>query len=410
MDEKRGFAIKDALEDKKTAPLQQEKCTEQEAGQEQPQMTEADEPVSARDAWHAKQQKAAGAAGYAAAGTQTLQNGQVYYGSKPPKPKNGRNKALLIFGCILLGVLLLAILVKCGSDGEDDVYRSGADDIEEDYIGVLHIEGEITEDGDTYNQAYILDALDGMINNDSNRAMLLYVNTPGGGVYESDEVYLKIKEYQQKTHRPVYAYMASQATSGGYYISAPADKIVANRNCWTGSIGVTIGTLFDASELLEKYGIKTNTITSGEHKDMGSAVKTLTKEEKQIWQELIDESYEQFIDVVAEGRGLSTVEVRRLADGRIYSAKQAKENKLIDEVIDTYEAAQDKMQSELHLEDCEFYDFAYEPADDLLSNFVESAEKLLSAKDKQGELAALTGILERQNEDVKLQYMCEIVK
>ncbi len=81
------------------------------------------------------------------------------------------------------------------------------------------------------------------MDNSDNEALMLYVDTPGGGVYESDELYLKIKEYQETTERPVYAYFASQATSGGYYISASADRITANRNCRTGSIGVTMGTL-----------------------------------------------------------------------------------------------------------------------------------------------------------------------
>ena len=89
-----------------------------------------------------------------------------------------------------------------------------------------------------------------MAEDDRNKGMILYVNTPGGSVYASDELYLKIKDYQETTGRPVYSSMQSQATSGGYYISAPCDKIIANRNCWTGSIGVTMGTFIDISGLL----------------------------------------------------------------------------------------------------------------------------------------------------------------
>lgn len=110
--------------------------------------------------------------------------------------------------------------------------------------------------------------------------MILFVNSPGGGVYESDELYLKIKEYQEQTECPVYAVMGSMAASGGYYISAPADKIVANRNTWTGSIGVTIGTLYDISGLLEQYGVKTETITAGRNKAMGSSVEPMTEEQE----------------------------------------------------------------------------------------------------------------------------------
>lgn len=388
MDEKRDFVIKDALD--KDASVEVDHTAE---------------PVRARDAWHEKQRQ---------------QTGTVYYGGRSSKTsgnttgrasgKAGKShKAIWIFLGILLVLILLAILVKCSS-GSDNPYDSGAGSISDDYIGVLHIEGEITAEGDTYNQEYVIDALDGMIDNDNNKALLLYINTPGGGVYESDETYLKIREYQKKTKRPVYAYMASQATSGGYYISAPSDRIMANRNCWTGSIGVTIGTLIDASELLEKYGIKTNTITSGAHKDMGSSVKKLTKEERQIWQELVDEAYEQFVSIVAEGRALPVAEVKRMADGRIYSAKQAKESKLIDDVVNTYEDAQKKMKQELHLQDCEFYDFEYEAESDFLSSLIESTERLASMKEKSSDLAALTEIMDRQNQGPQLQYLCEMVK
>ena len=94
-----------------------------------------------------------------------------------------------------------------------------------------------------------------MARDDNNKGIVLYLNTPGGSVYASDELYFAIRDYQEKTKRPVYAAMQSMAASGGYYISAPCDKIYANRNCFTGSIGVTMGSYYDISELLDKYGI-----------------------------------------------------------------------------------------------------------------------------------------------------------
>ena len=123
-----------------------------------------------------------------------------------------------------------------------------------------------------------------MIDDGENKGMILYLDTPGGSVLASDELYFKIKEYQKKTKRPVYASMQSMAASGGYYISAPCDKIIANRNCWTGSIGVTLGTMYDVSELLDKIGVKTNTITSGENKAMGSSVEKMSREQREIFQ------------------------------------------------------------------------------------------------------------------------------
>lgn len=108
-----------------------------------------------------------------------------------------------------------------------DQNKTEAASIHENHIAVLYIEGTIGDSDENYNQQYILENIDSMIENDSNEGLMLYVDTPGGGVYESDEVYLKIREYQKETKRPVYAYFASQATSGGYYISAPSDKILA---------------------------------------------------------------------------------------------------------------------------------------------------------------------------------------
>ena len=127
---------------------------------------------------------------------------------KPPR-------SLLVFGSILAGLLLLGILLKITGFSGPDQNKTEAASIHEDHIAVLYIEGTIGDSDENYNQQYILENIDSMIENDSNEGLMLYVDTPGGGVYESDEVYLKIREYQKETKRPVYAYFASQATSGG---------------------------------------------------------------------------------------------------------------------------------------------------------------------------------------------------
>ena len=218
---------------------------------------------------------------------------------------------------------------------------SGDSNIElpnKDFVGVINIEGEIgasssnslTSDS-TYNHDFYLKYIEKMEKSDKNKGILLYVDSPGGAVYESDEMYLKLMEYKEKTKRPIWAYFASQACSGGYYISMAADKIYANRNCWTGSIGVIVS-LTNCKKLYDKLGIKEIDITSGKNKAMGSQGLELTIEQRGILQSLVDEAYDQFVGIVADGRKMDKSAVKKIADGRIYSAKQAKEINLVDEV------------------------------------------------------------------------------
>lgn len=207
-----------------------------------------------------------------------------------------------------------------------------------DFIGVINIEGTIGASSATswasssiYNHDLYMNYIDQMETASNNKGILLYVDSPGGAVYESDEIYLKLMEYKEATGRPVWAYFAGQACSGGYYISMAADKIYANRNCWTGSIGVIVS-LLNCKGLYDKLGIKEVDITSGENKSMGSAGINMTKEQQEIFQGLVDEAYDQFVGIVCNGRGMDEETVREIADGRIYSAKQALENGLVDEI------------------------------------------------------------------------------
>jgi len=273
-------------------------------------------------------------------------------------------KALIIIGAVI--VFLAIMTAGCSSilNSSDDP-NEVVTDFDHDYIGTIYVQDTIDEYGTgLYNHQYLLNAIDAMIDDDSNKGMILYVDTPGGSVFASDELYLKIKEYQKKTKRPVYSSMQATAASGGYYISAPCDKIFANRNCWTGSIGVTMGTFIDVSGLLDKLGIKTETITAGDNKAMGSNTDPMTKEQKAIFQSLIDEAYDQFVSIVAEGRGMSVSEVKKLADGRIYTAKQAVNNGLVDK-IGTFDEAVADMKKAYKLDDCQVEHFVSESNDDL---------------------------------------------
>lgn len=167
-----------------------------------------------------------------------------------------------------------------------------------------------------------------------------------------------------------------------------------------------MGTIYDISGLLEKYGIKAETITSGPNKSMGSSTEAMTDQQREIWQSMIDEAYDQFVGIVADGRKLDESYVRSIADGRIYTAKQAKANKLVDDVVGTYDDAVAKMQEDCDLEDAQVYEFRYQPDKSLLSSLVSSAKKLVDVTSEKSDISALTRLMEKQSQ-IDLQYLCE---
>lgn len=168
------------------------------------------------------------------------------------------------------------------------------------------------------------------------RAILLRVNSPGGSVVASDEIYHALKQVE----KPLVVYMDEIAASGGFYISMAADYIVANPNTLTGSIGV-ISEFPKAQGLLDKLGIEFVIIKSGEFKDAGHFAEPMSEEERAWWQQIITEAYERFVQVVAEGRNLPVERVRELADGRLFTGRQALEAGLID-AVGYYSDALDK--------------------------------------------------------------------
>ena len=298
--------------------------------------------------------------------------GAPAYAAKPPKKKKWKIVAIIaIIAAVILAVSACAASMITGGSGMDADYGGGSS-----YIGVLHAEGTITtssSSSDTYQQSWLLRQIDFMKDDTSNRGIMLYVNSPGGSVYASDELYLKLKEYKEETGRPVYSYFAETAASGGYYIAAGSDKITANRNCTTGSIGVYLGPIIDASGLLDKVGVKAEIVKSGANKAMGNSYQPLTEEQRAIYQEYVNESYEQFVDIVAEGRGMDVAAVKQIADGRVYTAKQAKANGLIDE-ISSFEDAKAAMLKENKLNDCTFQNVIYTPKNDIYSLLSQKAD------------------------------------
>lgn len=216
-----------------------------------------------------------------------------------------------------------------------DYDAKAAKEYKKQYIGAVYIEGTIQEASELYNQEWLISTIKTLKNDSNNVALAVYINSPGGAVYQADEVYLTLQDYKT-SGKPVYVYQGPMAASGGYYISCAANKIYANRNTLTGCIGVINGTAFDLTELFENIGIKAETVHSGKNKNMMNYNEPFTDEQKAIMQSICDECYDQFISIVSRGRHLSVEDTYALSDGRLYTAKQALENGLIDN-IDTWE-------------------------------------------------------------------------
>jgi protease-4 len=163
---------------------------------------------------------------------------------------------------------------------------------------------------------------------DNIKAIVLRVNSPGGSVVASEVIWREMAE--AKKSKPVYVSMGEVAASGGYYISAPADTIVAQPNTITGSIGI-FGMMFNAQELLNKHlGITTDVVKTGELSDFMNPTRPMTEVERSIIQRTIEDGYETFISRVSEGRGMSTEAVKEIASGRVWTGNQAKERGLVD--------------------------------------------------------------------------------
>ena len=195
-------------------------------------------------------------------------------------------------------------------------------------IQKISIEGEIgAEMTNIYSRASVINQIREAKSNSNVKAILLSVNTPGGGVYETAELYNELKN----SGKDVYVSMKKQATSGGYYVSKAAKKIFANTETITGSLGV-IMSFVSAQKYLNDHGIKQETIRSGEQKAIGGLLEDLPESTRKIYQEQNKEAYDRFVKAIAQGRNMSEDEVRKLADGRTYTGTQAVENKLIDKI------------------------------------------------------------------------------
>jgi len=228
---------------------------------------------------------------------------------------------LLFVGCVLFSAAAVAL-----SSGGGRLWGG-------DKVAVIYVRGVIVS-GDrpsgalfSSDRAYADEIVRFLRKADARgdiRAIVMRVNSPGGGVVASDEIYRAMRE----VHKPIVVSMGSLAASGGYYISCAAREIVANPNTLTGSIGV-ITILPNVQGLLDRLGIKMIVLASGPHKEEGT-FRPFTEEDRAIWDSIIQDTYDNFIQVVVEGRKMDEARVRELADGRIYTGEQAQRLGLVD--------------------------------------------------------------------------------
>jgi protease IV len=222
------------------------------------------------------------------------------------------------------GILLLVVV---------NLFFPDLDLSTEDRIALVRIEGIILDSQTTVGD------LKRFGENPSIKAIVLRIDSPGGGVVPSQEIYDAVQRVRNKSNKAVIASMGTVAASGGYYIAAATDRILANPGTLTGSIGV-IMEMANIEGLLKKIGVEGVVIKSGRYKDVGSPLRKMSDEEQALLQSVMDDVHKQFIEAVAAGRSLDVADVKALADGRIFTGRQAKDAKLVDELGNLDDAIQ----------------------------------------------------------------------
>ncbi|HEY0157524.1 MAG TPA: signal peptide peptidase SppA [Thermoanaerobaculia bacterium] len=245
----------------------------------------------------------------------------------PPPPPARKSRAGSFFlgaltGCAVIFVAFAVIGIMIAAFNTEGTELSLGDK-----VAVIPIEGEIVEARET------VDALKKYADNASVKAIVIRINSPGGGIAPSQEIYSAIRHTRKDSGKPIVASLDSVAASGGFYIAAACDKIVANPGTITGSIGVILQ-WFEMKDLVQWAKMKPNTITSGAMKDAGSPFRELSPEERQYFQGIVAQLHSQFVRDVAQGRKetMKFEEVARLADGRIFTGEQAHQLKLVDQL------------------------------------------------------------------------------
>lgn len=264
-------------------------------------------------------------------------NEQETFTPAPPpinRPEKNRTPTWTLMGVVvgfMLPVCSCAILIAA-SMGSLSLLGSSSGGGGGDAVAIVRVEGVISSGsvddfGPGAISGVVIDDLQKAAADATVKAIVLRVDSPGGTVTGSTQIY----EALQKIEKPIVTSMGGVAASGGYQVSLPTDYVFARADSFTGSIGV-IMTLFNAQELIDEVGVDVITITSGPNKAIGSMWEEMTPEHRAIFEGLIDESYEMFIRMVADGRNLPLEDVRVLADGRVYSGRQALAIDLVDEL------------------------------------------------------------------------------
>lgn len=253
----------------------------------------------------------------------------------PPTPQRRTHWWLipvsLVVGC-LPWVILFFIFIAAVIGGVANIDDDGGN------VALIRVSGVITGgesdrspfgDSSTGSEDLVAD-LEKARKNDAVKAIVLRINSPGGSAAGSEEVYNEIMRIR-KSGKPVYTSMGDVAASGGYYIASACDKIYADENTLTGSIGVIFQTT-DLSGLFSKIGVSPETIKSGQFKDIGSPNRPITPAERALLQGMIMDIYDNFVRAVADGRKIPVSEVKKIADGRVFTGGQALNAKLIDKI------------------------------------------------------------------------------
>jgi protease-4 len=225
---------------------------------------------------------------------------------------------VVVIGCLILGVMIASIA------GNDTTSRG---DVFGDKVAIIPIDGEILGSRDA------IDALHRYAHNSSVKAIIMRINSPGGAIAPSQEIYEEIRNVRARSGKPIIASLDSVAASGGYYIASACDRIVANPGSITGSIGVILQWM-ETKDLLAWAKLKPETITSGPMKAAGSPYQDLTDAQRAYFQDIVTQLHSQFVRAVATGRKgkLTEAEVGKIADGRVFTGEQALALKLVDEL------------------------------------------------------------------------------
>jgi protease-4 len=234
-----------------------------------------------------------------------------------------------LFLIIVAGVFGISRLMTRGDSNDRSTFN--LDFGGKDVVGLVRIKGNI------FDARKTVESITKLRRNPRVKSLLLRIDSPGGAVAPTQEIYEEVQRFR-KTGRKVVASLGSVAASGGYYIASAADKIFSYPGTVTGSIGVIV-VLPNAEKMLGKLGLSFNVIKSAPHKDMGSPFRSMTDEDRRVFQNLIDDTFGQFVMAVSKGRNISIERAREIADGSVYSGERAKKLGLVDELGSQWDAA-----------------------------------------------------------------------